>query len=326
MHSSHQRQIQKVKMLRHRLSELEAQRVEANTPAPSKVYQEFMEVIFQLEKAEEQLLQSAQNIYDKTRQTNALIVATRHKFVDLKKKMQLNEELFMVNVLRPARKLMLAIQQREFLEEQYQRIITNIKQERYASHDELEMDVLRILDQEKSLSSQSAQENEKNEKDNPLPPLASLMDLTTEDVEEAISMTSVLEDFKKIVLPAVHPDTSLASPEEFHSAYQVLQDRDFLLMKAYIAEYKQPEDFNKDMDPVRNMEEQSQLLHETQKTLSALEKRYQKLEEDVTEQELVDPEELKNNLQQRREDILARIHEESEQILAIREKLEALLF
>ncbi len=118
------------------------------------------------------------------------------------------------------------------------------------------MDVLRILDQERALTSQSAQENDKNEKDNPLPPLASLMDLTTEDVEEAISMTSVLEDFKKIVLPAVHPDTSLASPEEFHAAFQVLEDRDFLMMKAYISGGKKPEDLNKDMDPVRNMEEQ----------------------------------------------------------------------
>ncbi|NMC47444.1 MAG: hypothetical protein GYA52_11525 [Chloroflexi bacterium] len=325
MEKTYQRQIEEVTRLRHRLSELEALRTAASEPVPSQVYQEFMQVILQLEEVEKRLRRSILKVRERISTTHTEIVSTLHAYLSLQKQMRAVEDLFLANIIRPARSLQFAKQQHTYLEHEYRRIESNIRQERYATHQELEQDVRQVLHIGDTFTEQDPGDDGNSDRDASVPPLADLLTLTGDDVEDAIVKSELIAEFKRVVLPAVHPDSSQSSPEEFNEAFTVYKKMDFLLMQAYLVQYEPAELVDTELDPLLEIQQQAEKLEQAGKLLTRLRRRLTGLKQDLTEQETVDPEQVHQKMQEQRQELLERIRQESEHILTLREKLEALL-
>ena len=56
---------------------------------------------------------------------------------------------------------------------------------------------------------------------------------------DAIEQESVVREYKRVVLPEIHPDTSNASVETFKTVYEVYEKRDYLLIKNFVRQCKQ---------------------------------------------------------------------------------------
>ena len=325
MKKTYQRQIEEVTRLRHRLSELEALRTNPSEPVPSQVYQEFIQVILQLEKAEQKLRHSTLKVRERISITNTEIITILHAYLSLQKQMRAAEDLFLANIVHPAHSLQLAKQQRTYLEREYQRIETNIRQECYATHQELEQDIRQVLRTSDTYTEQSSADEANSDYDSSIPPFADLLNLTTDDVEDAIAKSELVAEFKRVVLPAVHPDTSQSSPEEFNTAFDIYKKMDFLLMQAYLVQYKPADLVEAEFDPLIELPQQVEKLEQAAKLLTRLQRRLDHLQQDLTEQEATDPEQVQQKMQEQRQELLERIQEESEHILTLREKLESLL-
>jgi hypothetical protein len=127
------------------------------------------------------------------------------------------------------------------------------------------------------------------------------------------------------VLPAVHPDTSYTDAETFKTVFEVYEKRDYLLMEAYIAQYRGDLASDPEEDPFAALEQACELQDQYQALLARLQRRVDYLVKDLTPEELKDPEEVRRRMLAQRDEIRVRIQTETEQILHWRELLENLV-
>jgi hypothetical protein len=313
-----------VVLLRKKLADLESRRARLDHVVPAEVWQEFVEVSRGLEQAEEKIRENCRELAGDVNQIRAEVVSALEQYNLWRKQMRQIEEQFLLNIVRPGCQLKLAIRQREGLERAYQRMVADIQREGYASQQELEADIRQVLayDDAHRNARDEILEEELDQDDGPL---ESIYRSTADDVEEAISKEEIIREFKRVVLPKIHPDTSDTPAEVFITVYEVLEKKDPLLMEAYIVEYRGEIESEQEADVLVILDRMKATQKRYRRLYVHLQHRLDRLKQAMTSQELENPKKVIENMQRQREELLVRIRSEAETILYWREKIEGLV-
>jgi len=305
---------------RKQLADLETRRAQCHHPVPGEIWQEFAEVSHRLEQAEQQIRQICLELAGDLNQIRTEIVSMLEQYTRCREQMRQVEDLFLLNIVRPGHHLKQAIRQREYLERAYQRIYTGIQYESYASQVELEADIRRVLMYgDTALDARATTSDDELLQENDL--LPRLDETHVDDLVEAISKEALIKEFKRVVLPKVHPDTSATPAEVFKTVYEVYQKCDPLLMEAYIVKYRGEIGDEEDVDPLESLDQGLQIRQRYQRLCVRLQRRLDRLKQDLTTQEVENPGKIQETMQQQRKEILARIQFEVEQLRYWRDKI-----
>lgn len=315
--------IDRAARFRRQMAELEAN-LQPGAEVPEEQWQEIQKLSAALDqeirKAESACRVKAKLVND----TRTAIMATLEKYNHWREQMRQVEDLFLVLVVRPGLRLRQAVHQREYLENEYHRMRRNIDIEHYEDIDELQDDIRSVLKDDGSKFDIGEEEiDDQDSRD------TTVFDLMEEfDVDrlvDEIEKESVVREFKRVVLPAIHPDTSDAPAETFNTVYEVYEKHDYLLMEAYIAKYRGEIKPDPVEDPLLMLEEMDQYQENYADLKSRLDHRMSRLWKEVTPQEREDPDQLKENLRSHQGEINARLQEEAENILQLRQQIEGLV-
>jgi len=291
---------------------------------PPELWQELVALSTDLEKEEEKAREALEI---KTRQVNETREAVRQKLAEYnhwRQQMREVETLFLANIVRPGYRLKQAVRQRTFLEGEYNRIRHEIETGGYAQAEEVETEVHATLVH----GDAAFQDDRQSFEDEVLAARQELVNFPqfeVDDLVDAFEQEHLVRDFKRHVLPSVHPDTSDSDVETFKTVFEVYEQRDYLLMEAYIAEYRGELALDPEDDPIAGLEQACELQDQYQALLGRLQRRVDYVVKDLTPEELKDPEEVRRRMLAQREEIRERIQAESEQILHWRELLENLV-
>lgn len=324
MQDSIKRLIESVVQYRKHLAEVESRRGQYKKNVPAEIWQQLADVSHRLEQAEENVRRTCREVAASVNQTRADITATLEEFTRWREQMRQVEDLFLANIVRPGHHLKRAIRQREYLQQEYHRILAGIQREGYASQQQLEADVHGVLtDEDMAFDAQAESPDEDLPQDEDI--FETFDEVSVDDLVEAFSKEELVKEFKRVVLPKVHPDTSNTPPEVFKTVYEVYKKRDFLLMEAYIAEYQEELQLEQDADPLESLDQVLNTQRSYLRLHARLQRRVDRLKQDLPTQEMQDPVNLQEKMLQQRQEILARIRSEAEQILLWREKIEGLV-
>jgi hypothetical protein len=322
MRNTFEQQVEHVIQCRKQLAEVEDRRGQFKKNVPAGIWQELVEISHRLEQAEQKVRQTCQEIAGEVNRARLEIISTLEQYNHWREQVRQVEDSFLANIVRPAQQLKHAIRRRELLEREYQRIQTGIQCESYASQQELEADIRRVLSHDDATLDADAEDpDEEKSEDEEL--LERLEETTVEDVVEAISREELVKEFKRVVLPKIHPDTSDTLDEVFKTVYEVYKKGDHLLMEAYILEYRGEIQPDRDADPLESLDRVNKTREYTQRLAVRLQRRVERL--DLTVQEKEDPKRLWENLKLQLQEILARIQSEAEQILHLHTRIEDLV-
>lgn len=323
MQNNINRQVGLVIECRKQLAGVEAKRGKYQQDVPADIWKEFVEISRRLEKAEEVVRQTCHSLAGEVNGIRSEVVAKLKQYNQWRKKIRQIEEQFLASIIRPGYQLKLATRQREKLEREYQRIYDKIHREEYPTRVELEQDIHRVL-----AFDDAASEAEPEIPDENLEQEEYLYDLLTktsvDDVIDAISQEELVTEFKRVVIPKIHPDTSDTPPETFITVYEAFKKADPLLMEAYIVEYRgevQPEE---EEDVIGDLDRINGFWKRYQRLLVLLERRFSQLLQELTQQELENPEKILEKFEGQRQEIISRIQSEADQIIYWREKIERL--
>lgn len=323
MHEDLEKLEQNVIHYRRLLSEAEETRAKYQKNIPAEIWQKFYEISEVLEKAEARVNAASDRLVGEVNTIRLEIMRLLQQYNHWREKMRQIEGLFLVNIVRPGQHLKQAIRKREQLEQEYQRIHRTIRMEGYGSLTELEEDIHQVLVKDDQIQPENGEEDKdllKAEIE-----LEMIKDLTVEDIEESISQEDMAREFKRVVLPRVHPDTSDTPEDIFNSVYEVYKKGDRLLMEAYIIEYRGEVQPEASEDPLGKLHKVWGFFQKYQRLASRLRHRVERLLQDLTKQEMEHPEKIEEDMQHQRQEILDRIMSEGKQILHWREKIEGLV-
>ncbi len=310
--------------LRRQLAELEEKRNAVSGSIPPAMWQELVSLSGALEKAESILSEHCTWLAGEVNLVRQGIITDLDHYNQLREQMRQVEELFLVNIVRPGNLLKNALHHRQYLEAEYQRLLKRVQQGAFANQGELEEEVQQILTSSDEYSQVQAEPDEEESiEDENLEELASKVDVET--LVDAIALQELRREFKRVVLPRVHPDTSNTPAEVFKSVFEVYKKGDPLMMEAYIIQYKGELQVDREDDPLERLDELLETREAYTRLAGRLGKRLAALQKEQTEQEAKDPQKLEQDLQDRRREILARIAQEAEEILQLRAKIESLI-
>jgi len=310
--------------LRKKLAEVERRRSQYEHSVPTEVWQELADISHSLDLAEGELIRINQETAAELNNLRDEIVATLAQYNHWRAQMLAIEKLFLVNILRPGYSLKQAIRRREYLDQEYWRMRAAIESGGYSSLEELEADIRRVLAHgqsafeadERSFLDEQLQETTLRE----IPKKINLDELVDEFEKEAL-----LREFKRVVLPAVHPDTSDTPEEVFNTVFETYEQQDYLLMEAYIVEYRGEIEPDPENDPLETQDRLAKTQAEYHRLSGRLERRVAYLKKELTPQELEDPIKVENELRGQRQELLERIQAETERIFNLNEKIEGLV-
>jgi hypothetical protein len=309
--------------LRKNLAELELKRLQSQPNLPDEVWQEFADVSYRLDQAEQKVKGFYQQIINDLNHTRSEIIETLEGFIHLQEQIRNIEDQFMLNIVRPGYQLKKAIQQREFLEAEYQRIFKRIQRAGYTDQVDLEQEIRHAISTAKADEDQTYEEyHEQIQED--VTNLAYPW-MNVDEVVEEISKEELIKEFRRVVIPAIHPDTSNTPAEVFTTVYEVYKKEDTLMMEAYIIQYRGEIVVNADADPLEILDRLSDLLKRYQRIAARLQRRVDAIKTEIASPELKHSEKVQDNMRMQRQEILQRIEAEAEQILYWREKLEGLV-
>jgi hypothetical protein len=309
--------------LRKNLAELELKRSQSRSNLPDENWQVFADVSYRLDQAEQKVKDFCQQIINDLNHTRSEITESLEGFIHLQEQIRNIEDQFMLNIVRPGYQLKKAIQQREFLEAEYHRIYKQIQRAGYTNQVDLEQDIRHAISTAKANEDQSYEEYQEEIKED-APDLAYQW-MNVDEVMEEISKEELIKEFRRVVLPAIHPDTSNTPAEVFTTVYDVYKKEDTLMMEAYIIQYRGEIVVNADADPLENLDRLSELLKRQQRIATRLQRRVDAIKKEIATLELEHPEKVQDNMRMQRQEILKRIQSESEQILYWREQIEGLV-
>ena len=319
-----EQQVEQVIQYRKQLIAVETKCSQFQGDVPAQVWLELVEISRRLEQAEEQIRQACHKLAGEVNQLRGEIMTQLSDYNHWRDQIRQVEEQFLLYIVRPGYQLKLAVRQRERLEQAYQRIYEGIQREGYPNQEELAADIHRVLAHDAAASEvQEDVPDETLEQEESL--YDTLINVTVDDVEEAISREELVKEFKRIVIPKIHPDTSNTSNEVFINVYESYKKGDPLLMEAYIAEYRGEIAPEKEADVLESFDQINNLWKRYQRLLIRLARRFEGLKKDLTQQELENPEKIKPKFADQRQEILSRIQDEAEKILYWRGKIEGLL-
>jgi len=317
-------------LLRHRiihyrrlLNDLEAKRSQYAHGVPQEIWNQLTDVSRRLDQAERRLSQINAEQVEQINRLRMEIIKSLEEYNHWREQMREVEQLFLINIVRPGYRLQQAVLQREYLEEEYKRIRLGIEHESYTSLQELEADIRSVISHgdsafeadEESFEDEALQEKEI---------LDSVKDLDVDGLVDEFKKEQLVREFKRIVLPAVHPDTSDTEESIFKTVFEVYEKRDYLLMGAYTAQYRGEIEMDPEADALEFLELASQYQDEYTVLKVRLVRRVEHLKRDLTPDEMEDPGRVQDRLRQQRQEIQERIQQEAEQIIELRNKLERL--
>jgi hypothetical protein len=234
------------------------------------------------------------------------------------------EQLFLTSIVRPGYRLKQAVRQREYLQGEYNRIRRGIEIERYASLQELESDIHRVLTHSET-GFEADQESFEDEVLKEESFIKTPDQIELDDLVDEFEKDDLVREFKRVVLPSVHPDTSDTPGEVFKSVFEVYERRDYVLMEAYTVQYRGEIEPDPEEDPIEFLEGACDHQDRYERLLGRLRRRVEHMMKEITPQELEDPHRLRAEFQEQRDEINQRTRQESERILELREKIEALV-
>ncbi|MFL7891463.1 MAG: hypothetical protein ACK2UM_08675 [Anaerolineales bacterium] len=309
--------------IRKQLAELEEQRAQYGADVPKELWDELVELSRELDREEGLAKDASRGKSQKVNQTRKEIIETLNQYNQWREQMRQVEDLFLVHLVRPGYRLRQAVLQREYLEREYQRLRRNINIEHYTSLEELTgeiQDVLKYGDAAYDASDEEIDEEVDVEK--------SIFEIVEElDIDQLVDVLeqeAVVREFKRVVLPEIHPDTSNSSPETFNSVYESFKQRDYLLMQAYIVQYRGEVTPDENEDPIVVLEQIDHYQDEYIKLKAHLDHRLEKLNQELTPLDEKDPAVIKEKMRSQQIEIDHRIHKEAEKILELRQKIEDL--
>jgi len=309
--------------LRKKLANLETRRGQYQANVPEEIWQVLADVSYQLDQAEQKVKGFYQQIIADLNHSRTQIIEALEELMHLQEQIHNIEEQFMLNIVRPGYHLKKAIQQREYLEAEYHRMYTKIMLAAYADQVELEQEIRRTISTGEVDQDQSYEEyQEQMQEDDPA---LAYPWMDVDDVMDVLSKEDLIREFKRVVLPAIHQDTSTTPAEVFNTVYEVYKKEDTLLMEAYIIQYRGEIPAKADTDPLEILDLVNESLKQYQRVATRLKRRIDGIKAEIAALELEHPEKLQDNMQIQRQEILKRIQDESEQILYWREQIENLV-
>lgn len=311
-------------VLRRKLADIESSRGRHEPDVPPEVWQELVQVSRELEDAEQKMGQICLELASDVNRTRDEIISTLDQYNRWREQMREIEILFLANIVRPGHHLKRATRQREHLESEYKRIYTSIQQGKFATQQELEAEIRHVLAQS-DVAAEILEEDQDDAWLDKEKPTTSLTDISVDDLVEAISIEELVKEFKRVVLPKVHPDTSNTPVEIFKTVFEVFKACDPVLMEAYIIEYQGEIQPQVDTDPLEELDQLLTAQKRHQLLSVRLQRRVELIKQELTPQEIDDPEKVRDKMKQQRQEILDRIRAEAEQILYWRGKIENLL-
>ncbi len=315
--------IERVARFRKQFADLESRRAEYGADVPNEIWQELVDLSRWLDR-EERKAQAAGRIKSKqVNDTRKEIIETLEQYNHWREQMREVEQLFLANIVRPGNRLKQAVRQRVYLAGEYDRIRRGIERGKYSSIEELDEDVRRVLSHGDTAfeADQESLEDEMLKEKNPYKVLSQF---DVDDKVDEFEKDHLVRDFRRIVFPATHPDTSDTPVEVFITVCEVFEKLDFLLMEAYIMEYRGEIEPDPDEDPVEFLEQVCAKHGKYQALHGRLVSRVEHLVRDLTPRELEDPEMVRRKMLRHRDEIRDRIQDEVEHILQLREQFEGL--
>ena len=315
---------QEVIHLRKQLAEIEHRRVQSGQAVPSEVWQQLVEISHRLVQAEAVVARLNQETKGEINQLRDQIITVLGQYNHWWEQMRAMEQLFLVNIVHPGYYLKQAIRQREYLEQQYRRMQRGIEGQTYPSLEALEADIRKVL-----VHGQEAFEaDERGFVDEQLLEKRAWqwpLKFTLDGVVDAAEQDRLISEFKRVVLPAVHPDTSDTPEEIFKTVFETYERQDYLLMEAYIVEYRGEIGLDSEQDPLESQEQLAQYQRQYHRLSGRLERRVADLQKELAPEELADPQKVETELYQQRLELHQRIQQETEQIFTLRERIEGMV-
>ena len=241
------------------------------------------------------------------------------EYTELSERMRAFEDTFGAQVLHAAAQLHETIAHRKRLEAEYERIRAKLERGNYASPEELEDEVRSALVTTETEHPDARLDGE--------PPDDARDDVTAdlnEELDEA-TRARIVRDFKRIVLPSVHADTSDAPYAVFNVAYSAYKVRDYTLMEAFVIRYRGEVGICDQTGQTLTAEQARTRLSEYQAAERRLDRRVRALRREATDDELTDPEPARERMLRQSEEFRRAIDEETERLEEIRGRLQALL-
>jgi len=315
---------QKIKDLRKQLSDLEIDRIKAEPDLGSDFWETFMNLTLEIDRFEHAMIRINLETVSDINQLREHISTSMSEYNHWREKMREMEKLFMLNILRPGYILKQAIRQRKYLEAEYARIRTGIVNREYDSLHEVEADIRQVLVHgENAFEADQRSFTDEQVQEAHLRGLAE--DLDPQVVVEMYNEDQILQDFKRVVLPAIHPDTSDTPKETFLTIFEAYETEDYLLMEAYVAQYRGKFEVDDKQDPLALQETLTEFQKDYHRLAGRLDRRLKALKQELTPEELEDDEKLQAHLNSQREELQRLIKGETEKVFDLREKIEGLI-
>lgn len=251
-----------------------------------------------------------------------LMLASLDEHSKLSSLMNELEEMFLTFVVLPGSQLRMVTRRRRFLEREYNRIRDGIEQGSYLSPEEIDHDIRQTLRHAEVAYSHNIEETDESLK--AMRPGVLLEPIEADAVIDDTEQQDLVREFKRIVMPRVHPDTSDAPFEVFDTVYKAYEKRDYLLMEAFIIEYRGEIVQPPGGDPIAFFDLVGSYSRRYRSVLERLQRRVEKLRQDMATQDMEDPSRVRGRLMRHNKEIRKAMYEESETIISLRGCLEDL--
>lgn len=246
-----------------------------------------------------------------TNQVRDRVVRTLASCVELSATMREFEDLFSTQVLYAAQQLHEVVAERSRLDAEYRRIQDKLDHGAYGDADELADDIHAALtDAATGPEVPSAEPGEEaGEGDDGLDPA---------------TKERIVREFKRVVLPNVHSDTSETPYAIFEVAYSAYRSRDYTMMEAFVIQYRgEVTACAPDGRPLTSHQLRIR-LSEYQAAERRLDDRCASMRRGLTDDELRDPAGARARMARQQEEFRRAIVTEAERLRELRERLEAL--
>lgn len=315
--------IERAARFRKQLADLE-KKVQPGSEVPEELWKEIQKISDALDREVRRAEAACRVKAKQANDTRNTIIETLDKYNHWREQMRQVEDLFLVHVVRPGYRMRQAVHQREYLETEYHRLRRNIDIEHYDDLDDLKSDMFSVLKQaDENFDAQAEDVTGDDDRETTIFDLMEEFDV--DQLVDEIEKESLVREYKRVVLPKIHPDTSNAPSDTFKTVYEVFEKRDYLLMEGYIVQYRGEIVSDPIEDPFIMLDEIDKYQGEYTELKTRLDHRMESLWKEVTPQERENPVQLKEKLRSQQTEINERIHQEAEQILQLRQQIEDLV-
>ena len=265
--------------------------------------------------------ESKKQLIQEINQTRTQIINILDDYNQLLSRMSEYENMFLTHVIFPGYQLQVTIQKRKSLEREYKRIQKLIKSKLYSDSEQLRADIRQIITEaEVAFAYEEGEHAEVQENLKAKSPTAGLEFADSDTAIDEQQKEEIIKEFKRVVIPKVHSDTSDTPFEVFNNVYTAYKKKDYLLMEAFTIQYRGEVNANNRF----NLQTLKTYSQEYRSVWDRLEKRVKKLKWDLVIKELENPEVVQKQIKRQNKEIRKAIYEESERILHVINQLENL--